>query len=61
MISSGRAGRLEAADGVAQEPSLARPSEPPAVLAGVGQQAVTQRAQGSEPAAPGLIVVRKAL
>jgi hypothetical protein len=41
---------------VAQEPALARALEPPVVVAGVGQQAVTQRAQGRESPAPGLHV-----
>ena len=61
IISPGRAWRLEAAHRVAKEPSLLPSLELPAVLAGVGQQAVTHRAQGHEPAAPGLIVVRGAL
>ena len=60
MISPGRAGRLKAPHRVAKEPSLPLSLELPAVLAGVGQQAVTHRAQGHEPAAPGLIVVRRA-
>ena len=53
MISPGRAGGLEEADGVAQEPPLARPLELPAVLASAGQQAVTPGAKRREAAAPG--------